>query len=101
MTCDERRTVAYLAGNLAGDEAAAFEQHLLGCESCWKAVRDDRKGRELAEQLRTLAPSGLRDRVRVNIELAAGSRPARRRVPMRRLVSIAAAVVVLGGSATF
>jgi hypothetical protein len=64
-------------------------------------VRDDRKGRELAEQLRTLAPSGLRDRVRANIELANGSRPVRRTLPVRRLVSIAAAVVVLAGSATF
>jgi hypothetical protein len=43
----------------------------------------------------------LRDRVRANIELATGSRPIRHRIPVRRLLSIAAVVVVLAGSATF
>jgi hypothetical protein len=97
MTCDERRIVTYLAGDLDPDAAADFEHHLLGCESCWAAVRDDRRGRELAEQLRTLAPSGLRDRVRAGVELAATTPAARRGLPLRTLAAIAAAAVVVAG----
>jgi hypothetical protein len=101
MTCNEQHIVAYLAGDLDPDGAADFERHLLRCESCWSAVRDDRKGRELAEQLRTLAPSGLRDRVRANIELAAATAPSRRKLPVRKLAAIAAVAVVVAGGAFF
>jgi anti-sigma factor RsiW len=99
MTCDETRVLAYLAGDLDRDATADFERHLLACESCWAAVRDDRRGRQLAEQLRTIAPHGLRDRVRANIELATGSKPARRVLPLRVLAAIAAAIVVIAGGA--
>ncbi|MGH7859146.1 MAG: zf-HC2 domain-containing protein, partial [Candidatus Binatia bacterium] len=71
MACDERRVVAYLAGGLEAEARAAFERHLLDCEECWSSVRDDRRGRQLAERLRSLAPAGLSDRVRAAVELQA------------------------------
>jgi len=97
MTCSERQIIAYLAGDLDDDARSDFERHLLGCESCWTAVRDDRRGRELVEQLRELAPSGLADRVRANVGLAAGG-PRTRWFPVRRFLAVAAAVVVVAGS---
>ena len=99
MTCDERRTVAYLAGDLGADERASFERHLMSCENCWAAVRDDRTGRELAEQLRELAPAGLRDRVRATVELAAQPPKARHHFRTRAVAAAAVVVVLAGGGA--
>jgi anti-sigma factor RsiW len=101
MACSERDVVAYLNGGLDAEASARFERHLLGCEACWRAVRDDRKGRRLAEQLRSLAPPGLRDRVRAGVELAAGGQTRRTFRISRTLVAIAAAAVVIAGSVTF
>jgi anti-sigma factor RsiW len=102
MACSEQRVVAYLAGDLDPDAASSFERHLLSCEDCWTAVRDDRRGRELTEQLRELAPAGLRDRVRASVELSAGAhRVTPRRRPWRTIIAAAAAVVVVAGGGAF
>src|SRR5207253_595427 len=84
------------------DAASSFERHLLSCEDCWTAVRDDRRGRELTEQLRELAPGGLRDRVRASAELSDGAPPvtASRR-PWRAVMAAAAAVVVVAAGGAF
>lgn len=89
----EDRLVPYLAGDLDVKQAEAFEAHLVGCDDCWQAVSQDRRGRALAEGLRELAPASLRDRVRMAVEADTGQseRPRRR----RRRVGAGLAVVVL------
>lgn len=88
--CDERRVIAYLSRELSEDERARFEEHLLGCDECWAAVQQDRRGRHIAENLRELAPPGLRDRVRGAVELVR----RRRGRPMRRLPVLGAAAAI-------
>jgi hypothetical protein len=69
---------AFLAGDLGRADARRFDEHLLECEACWQAVREDRAGRMAAQLLRQPAPPGLSDRVAFAIEVAA---PARRQQP--------------------
>lgn len=73
MTCDERQVVAFLNGQLSQAEEQGFDEHLLTCESCWRAVRQDRAGRLALERLRVSGPPGLADRVTISVGLA--SRP--------------------------
>src|SRR5260221_10134660 len=72
-----------LAGFRAGelDEAGArrWDEHLLECEQCWQAVREDRAGRHAAQLLRRPAPPGLADRVAFAVAGAAAGRATRRR----------------------
>ena len=63
MTCPEQRLVAFLAGELSPEEERRFDEHLLGCEQCWRAVQADRAARLALEQLRQPAPAGLQGRV--------------------------------------
>jgi hypothetical protein len=65
MICDEDRLVFFLFEDLEESERDAFDEHLLGCEACWTAVIEDRRGRALAEALREQAPAGLADRIRL------------------------------------
>jgi hypothetical protein len=65
MICDEDRVLGFLFEDLEESERTAFDEHLLGCERCWTAVIEDRRGRALAEALREPAPAGLADRVRL------------------------------------
>ncbi len=101
---DDPRLVGYLAGELALADNERFEAHLVGCDSCWSAVSQDRRGRALAESLRELAPAALRDRVRMEVE-ASGPMPAtvvrsgRRR--HRRGAAAALALLALVGAATW
>ena len=101
-----RLLAAFLAGDLHPAEARAWDQHLLECEQCWRAVREDRAGRQAAQVLRQPAPPGLADRVAFAIEVAAATRAAPRqaqpdgrqrrwasRLRWRRLASVAAVVV--------
>ena len=74
MTCDEGRIVAFLNGQLSEADEQAFDEHLLSCEECWRAVREDRAARLALEQLRVPAPPGLADRVTVSVGLATRSR---------------------------
>ena len=57
------RACRLLAGFLAGDlnpaEARLWDEHLLECEACWRAVREDRAGHQAARLLRQPAPGGL------------------------------------------
>jgi Putative zinc-finger len=82
----ERSAAAYLAGELSARQRARFEAHLLGCDDCWREVGAGRRGRELAEAVRELAPQHLRDRVRATVEAT----PARPRRPRRLAAAVAA-----------
>ncbi|MHB1487825.1 MAG: anti-sigma factor family protein [Acidimicrobiales bacterium] len=80
MNGHEDRLVAFLAGDLDLEAAHRFDEHLLGCEACWRAVREDRFARRALEGLREPAPPGLADRVRMTIEVHVGDhRWARKR----------------------
>ena len=89
---NDDRLVPYLAGDLGPEQAEAFEAHLVGCDECWQAVSQDRRGRALAESLREMAPASLRDRVRMAVEVDAGRGGAPRR--RRGRVGAGLAVVV-------
>ena len=78
MTCDEDRILAFLHGELSDADEQAFDDHLLTCESCWWAVREDRVGRLAIERLQAPAPHGLADRVAFSVDLA-GKRGWQRR----------------------
>jgi anti-sigma factor RsiW len=77
MKGHESALIAFLAGDLDPDAAAQFEAHLIDCEPCWRALREDRLGSAAAEALRSPAPPGLTDRVRFAVEVAAISQPRR------------------------
>lgn len=72
MTCPEERVIAFLAGELSPEEERRFDEHLLGCEQCWRAVQADRAARLALEQLRQPAPAGLQGRVALSVALASG-----------------------------
>jgi hypothetical protein len=115
VTCPEERVFSFLAGELSPDEERRFDEHLLGCEGCWRAVQADRSARLALEKLREPAPAGLQGRVALSVALAAseadggtagvGRKGAhsfmRRAMATRRLRLVAAAsllVVVAAGS---
>jgi hypothetical protein len=76
-----------------------FEAHLLACESCWQEVSLARRGRELAELARPVAPPRLRDDIRAAVAGAAATQPTAR-PPVRRPVAAATAVTIaLAGAA--
>src|SRR5262249_58127194 len=66
----------FLAGELDPVDARRWDEHLLECERCWRAVREDRAGRRAAQLLRQPAPPGLADRVAFAVEVAAAGPPA-------------------------
>jgi hypothetical protein len=59
----DRLLTAFLARELDPAEARRWDEHLLECERCWRAVREDRVGRRAAQVIRRPAPAGLADRV--------------------------------------
>jgi hypothetical protein len=82
MDAHDRLLQAFLAGDMGQADAQRFDDHLLECEACWRAVREDRAGRQAAHVLREPAPAGLADRVTFAVEVAgsahtAPQRPAR------------------------
>ena len=79
MDSHDRPLRAFLAGELDRAEARRWDEHLLECEQCWRAVQQDRDGRRAAELLRQPAPPGLADRVAFAVEVAAAGRAAARR----------------------
>jgi anti-sigma factor RsiW len=110
-----RLLTAFLTGELSPADAPRWDEHLLECEPCWRAVREDRAGRHAAHVLRQPAPPGLADRVAFAIELAAAGDLAQRhprhgiRLRWRRLasagalacaVAVAVAVLLPGGRET-
>lgn len=80
-----RLLAAFLAGELGPADARAWDEHLLACEQCWRAVREDRAGRQAAQLLREPPRPGLADRVGFAVELAAAGTiaPPRPRRGMR------------------
>jgi hypothetical protein len=76
MDSHDRLLAAFLAGELDPAEARQWDEHLLECEACWRAVREDRAGRQAAQVLRQPAPPGLADRVAFAVEVAAAGRTA-------------------------
>jgi len=74
MDSHDRVLAAFLAGELGPAEAQRWDEHLLECERCWRAVREDRAGRQAAQVLRQPAPPGLADRVAFAVEMAAAAR---------------------------
>src|SRR5215471_16361863 len=87
MDSHELMLRAFLAGDLGPADARRFDEHLLECEACWRAVREDRVGRQAAQVLRRPAPPGLADRVAFAVEVAAAAGPSaqRRSFPRARL----------------
>ena len=93
---DHRLLGGFLAGDLGPAEARRWDEHLLACEQCWQAVREDRAGRQAAAVLRQPAPADLADRVAFAVEVAGaggtagrlqarlGDRSGRRARPPRR-----------------
>ena len=71
MDDHDRLLAPFLAGDLNPAAVREWDQHLLECEQCWRAVREDRAGRQAAELLRQPVPAGLADRVAFAVELAA------------------------------
>jgi anti-sigma factor RsiW len=71
---DHRLLAVFLAGELDPAEALRWDEHLLACEACWRAVREDRAGRQAAQLLRRPPPPGLADRVAFAVEMAAAAR---------------------------
>ena len=69
---------AFLTGELNPADAPQWDDHLLECEQCWRAVREDRAGRQAADVLCQPAPPGLADRVAFAVELAAAADTAQR-----------------------
>src|SRR5215472_17140127 len=103
MDSHERLLGAFLAGELEPAAAREWDEHLLDCEQCWRAVREDRAGRQAAGRLRQPTPPGLADRVRFAVEVAAAStvqapRP-RPRVRLHRGVLTAMGALALGAAA--
>ncbi len=78
MDSHDRLLAAFLAGDLDPVRARRWDQHLLECERCWRAVREDRAGRQAAAVLRQPAPPGLADRVAFAVEVAAATGAGRR-----------------------
>src|SRR5690349_3749867 len=76
MDSHHRLLPAFLAGDLDPADAQQWDEHLLRCERCWRAVREDRAGRQAAQVLRQPAPPGLADRVAFAVEMAAAARTA-------------------------
>src|SRR5215471_18209324 len=75
----DRLLGAFLAGTLDPAAAWRWDEHLLECEQCWRAVREDRAGRQAAQLLRQPPAPGLADRVRFAVELAAAGAIAQQR----------------------
>src|SRR5215510_10190371 len=78
MDSHDRLLTAFLAGELDRAGARRWDEHLLACERCWRAVREDRAGRQAAQVLRRPAPPGLADRVTFAVEMAAARAAAPR-----------------------
>jgi anti-sigma factor RsiW len=79
MDGHDRLLAAFLAGDLDPAETRRFDEHLLECEGCWRAVREDRDGRLAAGLLRRPTPAGLAERIRFAVEVAAAAGPAAQR----------------------
>jgi hypothetical protein len=64
----EREATRFLGGAMSVQDRERFARHLLACAECWSEVDQARRGRSLAESIRTVTPAGLRERVRGLVE---------------------------------
>jgi hypothetical protein len=96
----ERLAAAYLDG-LGPVRRQRYEAHLLVCDPCWREVSLGRDGRRLAENLREIAPTVVRESIRAAIGAAAATgEPVNPSRPGRRiLVSASLAVFVIVAAA--
>lgn len=90
MKCDELTIAAFIAGELTAQDAERFDTHLLGCDPCWEAIQQARRGRALAVGLNAPAPPALAERVRAAI--SEQPEPARRSTRRGVLVAGAGAI---------
>lgn len=103
MSHDPARGAAeYLGGVMRARRRDRFEQHLLGCEQCWREVSAGREGRRLAESVREMAPQGLRESIRAATAATAADRPAALRwwrpaVGAALAVALAGSIIVMDG----
>lgn len=86
----ERNAALYLGGIMSGRVRRRFEQHIIGCEDCWREVEVARRGRTLAESARELGPQELRELVRSTVAVAS---------PKRNLASRARLAILACGAA--
>jgi hypothetical protein len=83
---NHRILASFLAGDLNPAAARQWDEHLLACEQCWRAVRQDRAGRQAVQLLRQPVPPTLADRVALAVEVAASAHvaaPRQARPPSR------------------
>lgn len=100
---DPAQAVArFLADDLDPRRRADFSAHLPGCAACGAELDAARRGRQLAEGLRTHAPADLRERVRALVEtepdgavLPAPPPRYRRRVALALVGAAAAGLAVV------
>ncbi|HEV2375479.1 MAG TPA: hypothetical protein VGS19_25365 [Streptosporangiaceae bacterium] len=76
-----------------------FEAHLLICEPCWREVCLGRRGRQLAEAARDLAPPQLRDNIRAAVTTSATLPAPRQRPRWPVMAAAVTAVAVLAATA--
>src|SRR5262249_44650480 len=76
MDSHDRLLAAFLAGDLDPADAQRWDEHLLECEACWRAGREDRAGRQAAQVLRQPPARGLAGRVTFAVEVAAAGHTA-------------------------
>ena len=94
----ERLAAAYLT-TMRPRARSRFDAHLLACEPCWQEVCLARRGRQLAETARDLAPPGLREDIRAAVSTAAALRAPSQRPRWPIMAAAAVAVAVLAGTA--
>ena len=89
---------AFLAGDLDRATERAVDEHLLSCDQCWLAVREDRAGRALVAALREPTSPVLVDRIRLAVELAPSPQPMQltRRVRRRRELPLPGVIAAVG-----
>src|ERR671930_1421849 len=95
MTDHELPLVAFLAGDLEPTTARAVDEHLLSCDQCWLAAREDRAGRALAGLLREPTDPGLADRIRLAVDLAPVPEHGRRVHSTRAHTGVSAAATAV------
>lgn len=71
----ERSAAEYLGGAMSARQARRFEAHLVDCEECWREVAEGRRGRQVAEAARELAPPVLREDVRASLAITPRRNP--------------------------
>lgn len=91
----ERNAALYLGGIMSGRVRRRFEQHIIGCEDCWREVEVARRGRTLAESARELAPQELRELVRSTVAVASPKRNSASRTRLGVLASGVALALVI------